>query len=301
MQQRPPPRASRPNRLEKSVRTPPPATAPCWRYATSSRAGLAESAVMKSAPRSPAANGRWRSPGRRFLPKKSRSGSALARSPLQSRANAPRQKRLQRVRQPPAPLTRSTARSAALPPIELVSNADTARRHGSLRATAAGVGQPRHATFAEHRSPRVKPAIELVSRPTSPPATTVARPVPALSSAAAVRSQNAVSAGRKEYGRPVTGIRRDAENFGNWVGRTSASVGTEIQRGLDSANRAVGGWTGPCIKSQRLRSSSNRSNVATAGPLVGRFPVKTLLLARAPFNGRVRSTLLDGASALPLQ
>ena len=148
-----------------------------------------------------------------------------------------------RAAHPPSPSPSPTA----LPPIELVSHADGAR-------IPASSGQPplelvsRATAASADPAARVKPAIELVGRPTPPPATTVARPVPALSSAAALRSRNTVAAARKESGRPVTGIRRDAENFGNWVGRTSASVGTEIQRGLDSVNQALGGLAGPCLK-----------------------------------------------------
>ncbi len=228
---------------EKSVRASPPATAPAG-VSPLAPAPVKIISVVKSTPKSadrPLAITRPSlSPEKVTVGQRSRQiTSPVARERATPKTLA--------ARPPAARATHPSRRSAALPPIELVSHADSARLPAASEQPPLELVSRATATFAEPAA-RVKPAIELVSRPTSPPATTVARPVPALSSAAAVRSQNAVSAGRKEYGRPVTGIRRDAENFGNWVGRTSASVGTEIQRGLDSVNQALGGLAGPCIK-----------------------------------------------------
>lgn len=130
---------------------------------------------------------------------------------------------------------RAVPRSSTLPPIELVSNSN-----------------PATPSPASNRPP----PIELVSRST--PVTTSIPPAPSPLMATAAPRRSAVappapparatgSAGfQRNAGRTTTGIRREAENFADWVGRKSSVVGTEIQRGLDSANRAVDEWTGRC-------------------------------------------------------
>ena len=130
---------------------------------------------------------------------------------------------------------RTVPRSSTLPPIELVSNSN-----------------PATPSPASNRPP----PIELVSRST--PVTTSIQPAPAPLMATAAPRRSAVappapparatgSAGfQRNAGRTTTGIRREAENFADWVGRKSSVVGTEIQRGLDSASRAVDEWTGRC-------------------------------------------------------
>ncbi|MBL8260619.1 MAG: protein kinase [Candidatus Competibacteraceae bacterium] len=132
-------------------------------------------------------------------------------------------------------------RLAPLPPIDLVSNIN-----GAVKAAP-----PAQAPIELVSRSRPAPPIELVSRPNPAPATAPSRTVPPVSSAASPNPQTTHTiiskrSARVERATAAPDLRRQAENFGNWVGRASASVGTEIQRGLDSANQALGGLTGQC-------------------------------------------------------
>jgi hypothetical protein len=48
---------------------------------------------------------------------------------------------------------------------------------------------------------------------------------------------------RDEAGRAATAV-------GDWASRTSATVGKEVRRGLEAADRTVGQWTGSCNQAQ---------------------------------------------------
>ncbi|HRD66907.1 MAG TPA: protein kinase [Candidatus Competibacter sp.] len=193
--------------------------------------------VAKSAPKPPAPTAtiaRSAPPAKKTLSSAPRTNSPSGR--LAHTSTAPKAA----ASPTPAPRTaRPAPRPAALPPIQLVSN-----NLGGSKATS---------------SPSTQPPIELVSRSNLVSATTSVRPaqsarattaVPSRNSATPptppVRSADPITAFQKNAGRATTDIRREAENIGNWMSRTSASVGTEIQRGLDSANRAVNNWAGNC-------------------------------------------------------
>ncbi len=51
---------------------------------------------------------------------------------------------------------------------------------------------------------------------------------------------------QNDAGRAVADVQRQAESFSRWVNRTGTAVGTEVQRGLETADRAVSQWTGRC-------------------------------------------------------
>jgi serine/threonine protein kinase len=102
----------------------------------------------------------------------------------------------------------------ALPPIRLVSRSDP--------APAMPPVQP---------APPVTPTVPAPRRNPSPP------PPPA-------RAADPISQFQKDAGHAATAIRREAEAVGNWF----SNAGKEIQRGLDSANRAINGSTGDCAQ-----------------------------------------------------
>lgn len=91
------------------------------------------------------------------------------------------------------------------------------------------------------------------ARPVAPP-TVPARPPQAASPVVSTprrnptppsppaRSADPLDQFQEDAGHAATAIRREAEAVGNWL----SHAGKEIQRGLDSANRAVNGWTGNC-------------------------------------------------------
>lgn len=160
--------------------------------------------------------------------------------------------KLAAARASPAQTAPTGRHLSPLPPIELVSNIN-----GAAKATPPA--QPPIELVSRTRpdpdSARARPAaaIELVSRPHPAPTTAPSRTVPPISSAAPLNSQitrTIISkrSARVERGTGAPDLRRQAENVGNWVSRASASVGTEIQRGLDSANQALSGLTGQCAK-----------------------------------------------------
>jgi serine/threonine protein kinase len=241
---------------EKSARTPAPAAsepAAARRVAPVPPKAPAIAKPTPNAPESPSpAAGRQSSPA----PAKTigqRAGKAES-SPRRETAAA----KTALVRPPTtSAAARPVSRSAALPPIELISN-PTATQGPASPASPSFERVGRASTTDTSARPR--PPIELVSRsgpsvsapvrPVTPSATAVAvapnRSPAAAPPKAPARSADPVTAFRQDAGRAANGIRREAENIGNWMGRTGASVGTEIQRGLDSANRAVGNWIGTC-------------------------------------------------------
>jgi serine/threonine protein kinase len=110
-------------------------------------------------------------------------------------------------------------------------------------------------------APPTLPPINLVSRADPPPATTPVRQAqptnapkptartaptrnpPAPPKKPAPRPTDPVTQFQEDATRASAGVRRDVEALTNWMGRTGASVGTEIQRGLEDANQTVTRWT----------------------------------------------------------
>jgi serine/threonine-protein kinase len=175
------------------------------------------------------------------------------------------------VRERPAPHTDAAPKTAssnrrppALAPIELVSRPNKETPSTPPPIELVSRTNPRTAT-----PDRAPPPIMLVSRSNPSPSTTPTRSTssPAVATAAPsrnptasppkppVRSTDPITDLRKDAGRAANDIRREAQNVGNWVGHTSASVGTEIQRGFDSANRAINGWMGNCNSANGCRST----------------------------------------------
>lgn len=154
--------------------------------------------------------------------------------------------------------THPAPRSSVLPPIELVSNANNAKATSS--STQPPIELIGHSGSTKAAPSSTQPPIELVSRSSPVPITAPARSAPPTTTAAPrqssvappsqppTRSTDPITAFQKNAGRAAKDIRRETESFANWAGRTGAMVGTEIQRGLDSANRAVNTWTGNCAQ-----------------------------------------------------
>ena len=106
-----------------------------------------------------------------------------------------------------------------------------------------------------HSPPPALPPINLVSRTAPASATTPGRPVPPTNAPKsttraaappkppAPRPTDPVTQFQEDAARASAGIRRDVEALTSWMGRTGASVGTEIQRGLNDADQAVTRWT----------------------------------------------------------
>ncbi len=104
-------------------------------------------------------------------------------------------------------------------------------------------------------TPPALPPINLVSRTAPAPTTTPVRPAQptntpkSITPAAAPpkppapRPTDPVTQFQEDAARASAGIRRDVEALTSWMGRTGASVGTEIQRGLNDADQAVTRWT----------------------------------------------------------
>lgn len=101
--------------------------------------------------------------------------------------------------------------------------------------------------------PQAPPPLKLVSRsepmstaePVRPaaPVTTVVPPASRRSPAPPpVRPSDPISQFQKDASRAAADLQREAAAIGNWASR----AGKEVQRTLDSANRAVNQWTGNC-------------------------------------------------------
>jgi serine/threonine protein kinase len=254
---------------EKSVRIPPPAVAePVDAPHLVAPVSPKAPSIAKSVPKSPApstpAVARHSPP-----PKKAATAQRIGKTTIPAVRERPTPKTTAARAPAPASRTaRSTPRAPALPPIQLVSNPDSAK-------SAPSFAQPpieligRATTATTDPSPRARPPIELIGRSSSPPVTASTQPAPPPSSVAVTiptrnssappkppaRSSDPITAFQKDAGRAANDIRRGAENIGNWMGRTSASVGTEIQRGLDSANRAASSWTGNCLQANGCHQS----------------------------------------------
>lgn len=147
---------------------------------------------------------------------------------------------------PPIQLESRPRAPSSAPPIELVSRPN----HNSTPLIARAEPPPK----------QIAPPIELVSRPNrnATPASTVPTPPIARAEPPSPRAattppaqsdnpiRNPIRQFKNDAGRAITGIRHQAESFTHWVNRASATVGTEVQRGLETADRTVSQWTGRC-------------------------------------------------------
>ncbi len=148
---------------------------------------------------------------------------------------------------------RSQPTPPALPPIELES-------------------RPRAA-------PPAPPPIELVSRSrVLPPARPVSSTPPAPSTPPPTRSADPIQQFQNDAGRAAADIRRQTESFSRWLSRTSNTVGTEVRRGLETADRSVSQWTGHCnqadgcgqhVRVERRDRWSNRYGGGAVSPNAG--------------------------------
>ena len=149
---------------------------------------------------------------------------------------------------PPIELVGRPRPAVAQPPIELVSR--------SQRATP---------------SPQ-QPPIELVSRSQpAPPRVATAAPAPAPVRTTPPKPEpprDPLSRFHEDANQAATSVQREAGRFTEWVGRTGSAVGSEIQRGLDSANQAVTNWTRSDngVQVERRDSWSNRHRGTHAPP-----------------------------------
>ena len=151
--------------------------------------------------------------------------------------------------QPAAAPAKSVARAEprlqvppALPPIRLESRSQPPAALPPIRLESRS--QP----------PAALPPINLVSRTAASSAPAGAKPstktpkpisgVAAPSSASATRSADPMTQFQDDAARASVAIRRDVEALTGWLGRTGASINTEIQRGLRDADQAVSRWTG---------------------------------------------------------
>jgi len=133
----------------------------------------------------------------------------------------------------PAARTRPQSAPSDLPPIEL-----TARSQSTPAAPSKPSAPPINLVS------RSEPAPVTVS---APPPTASARPAsrrrnPEPPAAPQARATDPVSQFKEDAGRAANDIRHQAEAVGNWFSDT----GKQIQRGLDSADRTIGTWTGTC-------------------------------------------------------
>jgi serine/threonine-protein kinase len=186
--------------------------------------------------------------------------------PLVTRTPAPRIASIPPARKPaPAPARPPVANvpPTHLPPIELV---------GRPRPTVA---QPPIELVSRSQraaaSPQ-QPPIELVSRSQpAPPRVATAAPAPAPVRTTPPKPEpprDPLSRVQEDANQAAASIQREAGRFTEWVGRTGATVGNEIQRGLDSANQAVNNWTRSDngVQVERRDSWSNRHRGANLPP-----------------------------------
>lgn len=158
-------------------------------------------------------------------------------------------------RPPPAPPalppirleSRPKPAAAPLPPINLVSRT----------SPAPAATSPRPVQAAPVPDPPARPAVATPTVPEIPP-----KPIQ--------RRIDPVSRSQEDAVPTSSGIRRNVEEFTQWIGRTGASVGTEVQRRLNNADQAVTRWTrsgqGPQVE-RRDRWSERAS-----GPNRGLYP-----------------------------
>lgn len=129
------------------------------------------------------------------------------------------------------------------------------------RSVARAEQRPRSAAaplppirLESRQPPPTLPPINLISRtdppPLTPPPARQARPTSAPDSPARAapkkptpRSTDPVTQLQGDAVRASSNIRRNVEDLTNWIGRTGASVGAEVQRGLHEADQTVTRWT----------------------------------------------------------
>lgn len=133
--------------------------------------------------------------------------------------------------------------------------------HAPTRSVARAEQSPRSTPpplppirLESRQPPSALPPIDLISRNDLPPLTTPparqARPTSAPDAPARAaprkpspRSTDPVTQLQGDAVRASSNIRRNVEDLTNWIGRTGASVGAEVQRGLHEADQTVTRWT----------------------------------------------------------
>ncbi len=158
--------------------------------------------------------------------------STVARPPAPAKPAAKPVERVARAEPAPRPISRATSTST-LPPIQLEARPEPAPALPPIRLEARPQPAPppielvSRSSAASSSPPPVKAQAESRSKP---PANSTPRPVRAAD--------------------PITQFRDDASRtaaaVGDWVSRTSTTVSQEVRRGLETADRTVGRWTGSC-------------------------------------------------------
>ena len=193
-------------------------------------------ATARAAAPAPRADGSSK-PITRSKPTPSMASHPLATQKPDSKSSGP----VVRV-EPPSRIASRPDSAPALPPtpIKLESRPDSAPALPPIKLESRA-----------QSAPSAPPPIELVSRssaaapprrPASAPtvASAQAKPQPRPnSSPTPARSADPITQLRDEAGRAATAV-------GDWGSRTSTTVGGEVRRGLETADRTVGQWTGHC-------------------------------------------------------
>ncbi len=185
-------------------------------------------------------------------------------APHPTTVRSPKKIQAAATRAEPKPVARTEARSRStlpdLPPIELTARARTGvapTPSPAARPTSPDL-PPIELTSRSRTAAPISPPIELVSRanltsarpaPTlaTPPVARTKPPSPrATSTTPPAQSTGSVRQFQNDASRAVTDIQRQAASFTHWVRHTSTTVGAEVQRGLETADRTVSQWTGHC-------------------------------------------------------
>ena len=154
--------------------------------------------------------------------------------------------------EPPSRIASRPEPAPALPPIKLESRPEPMPALPPIKLES----RPQSA-------PPAPPPIELVSRSRAATPTARPAPVPVVARAATkpkpppssppppARSADPITQFRDEAGRAATAV-------GDWASRTSATVGGEVRRGLETADRTVGQWTGRCNQADGCRRNTTQ-------------------------------------------
>ncbi|TVR65204.1 MAG: serine/threonine protein kinase [Candidatus Competibacteraceae bacterium] len=228
---------TRPAPVERPASPPPPA--PQVAKPTPKAAPAPTAAIPRSSPATAKAAPAPRSAGTAPATARATPSTPTATRPAAAPAPAPAANPVARVTPPASP---------ALPPIELTSRPQSPPALPPIELTSRPQSPPPIELVSRSSArPAAQPApapIELISRPTAPPAQP--QPPPRASSAnppasrpPARSSAPVTSRNTTDVDRVAAGVRREAEAFTDWVGRTSTTISKEVQRGLESANQAL--------------------------------------------------------------
>lgn len=262
---KPAPRPVREKSSQKTVKTPPSPVEPVGK-AAKARKPVIEPVEKAAKARKPIAEP---------IEKTAKFGeppAPLAAKPVAAKAPPPVTADVAR-KSPPvvksAPATRPgktpvrVARVSPTPPVTRPATLPDRPDVGSERSADSGA-QP-------SSPPPALPPIKLESRPQPPPIRLVSRPEPAparlpppavtptpvqpppnRNTRPPARTTDPITQFREDANRAAADLRREAEAVGTWASNT----GKEIQRGLDSANRAVNQFTGNCGPGNACNRSS---------------------------------------------